>query len=117
MQAGCGAKIAHFSGGQLLSSVTSIDLLAWRRNPAASCQRSSMVDRYRVRWNALAQGTRLGRRSLAACTITTTAKFFVRIHKTPRKRPARDVSTLEYPNAMKSEGCEPRASCVAAGRR
>src|ERR1022692_1686567 len=86
--------------------------------PASMKSKSPAPDRYRVRWNALAQGTRLGRRSPAACTITSTAKFFVRIHKTPRKRPASDVITIEYPTAINSEGCcEPRASCVAAVRR
>jgi len=86
-------------------------------NRHPSSQRSPAAHRYRIRWNALTQGTRLGRKSPAACTMISTAKFFVRIHNTPRKRPASEVSTIEYPTAMNSEGCDPRASCVAAVRK
>lgn len=50
---------------------------------------------HRVKWNAFIHGTRLGRRSPAAWTITTTARFFVRIHTTPRNSPASDVITIE----------------------
>ena len=90
-------------------------------NPAAAgASRNAepnWLNHYRVQRNALIHGARFGRRSPAACTITSTAKFFVRIHKIPRKSPASDVMTMEYPTAISNEGCAPRASCVAAVRR
>ena len=59
----------------------------------------------------------MGKKSPAACTMTTTAKFLVRIHKTPTNKPASEVITIEYPTAISSEGCEPSDSCVASVRR